>query len=122
MATLSTLQCFGFFWTPAAKAICLQELARCFRARLSPDVQNRASAKNGSCIQMLDRALMAAAQAAENHGNEWGLSWCLRWGIYTSIPTWAYSRNSLVAAEALNLKISSHGTSDKWSWRLSQSA
>ena len=25
---------------------------------------------------------MAAAQAAENHGDEWGLTWYLRWGIY----------------------------------------
>ena len=30
---------------------------------------------------------MAAAQAAENHGNEWGLTWSLWLGIYTSIPT-----------------------------------
>ena len=28
---------------------------------------------------------MATAQAAENHGNEWGLTWFLRWGIYSSI-------------------------------------
>ena len=25
---------------------------------------------------------MAAAQAAENHADEWGLAWYLRWGIY----------------------------------------
>ena len=25
---------------------------------------------------------MAAAQAAENHGDEWGLTWYLQWGIY----------------------------------------
>ena len=31
---------------------------------------------------------MAAAEAAENHGNEWGLTWYLWWGIYTSIPAW----------------------------------
>ena len=37
---------------------------------------------------------MAAAQAAENHGDEWGLSGYLRWGIYTSIPTWSHSQNS----------------------------
>ena len=26
---------------------------------------------------------MGAAQAAENHGDEWGLTWYLRWGIYS---------------------------------------
>ena len=26
---------------------------------------------------------MAAAQAVENHGVEWGLAWCFQWGIYT---------------------------------------
>ena len=41
-------------------------------------------------------------------------------GIYT-IPTLTHSQNSL-AAEALSLKISSHGTSLKWSWRPSQPA
>ena len=30
---------------------------------------------------------MAAAQAVESHGDEWGLSWYFWWGIYTSIPT-----------------------------------
>ena len=64
---------------------------------------------------------MAAAQRAENHGDEWGLTWYLRWAIYTSIPMWTHSQH-LPAAEALNLKISSHGTSLKWSQRLSQSA
>ena len=58
---------------------------------------------------------VAAAQAAENHGDEWGLTWW--WGIYTSIPTWTHSQNSLAAAEALSLKIPSHGTSPKWSQR-----
>ena len=65
---------------------------------------------------------MAAAQAAENHGDEWGLTWYFLWGIYTSIPTWTHSKNSLAAAEALSLKISSRGTSLKWSHRQSQSA
>ena len=60
---------------------------------------------------------MAAAQAAENHGDEWGLTWYLRWGIYTSIPTWTNSQNSLATAEAMSLKISSHGTFLKWSRR-----
>ena len=37
---------------------------------------------------------MAAAQAAENHVDEWGLTWYFLWGIYTSIPTWTHSHNS----------------------------
>ena len=57
---------------------------------------------------------MAAAQAAENHGDEWGLTWYLQWGIYTSIPTWTHSQISLAATESVSLKISSHGTSLKW--------
>ena len=56
---------------------------------------------------------MAAAQEAENHGDEWGLTWAFLWGIYTSIPTWTHSQNSLAAAEAPSLKIFSHGTSLK---------
>ena len=62
-----------------------------------------------------------AAEAAENHGDEWGLTWYFLWGIYTSIPTWTHSQNSLAAAEATSLKISSHGTSLKWLRRPSQS-
>ena len=65
---------------------------------------------------------MTAAQAAENHGDAWSLTWYFWWGIYTSIPTWTYSQNSLAVAEALSLKISCHRTSVKWSWRPSQSA
>ena len=65
---------------------------------------------------------MAAAQAAENHGDDWGSTWYFLCGIYTSIPTWTHSQNSLAAAEAPSLKISSHGTSLKWSQRPSQSA
>ena len=38
---------------------------------------------------------MAAPQAAENQGDEGGLTWCLQWGIYTPIPTWTHSQNSL---------------------------
>ena len=45
MAALSALQRFGFPWSPAAKATHWQELAGRFRSRLSPDAQNRASAK-----------------------------------------------------------------------------
>ena len=43
---------------------------------------------------------MAAAQAAENHGDEWGLTWYLQWGVYTSVPPWTLSQNSLADAEA----------------------
>ena len=31
--------------------------------------------------------MVAAAEAAENHHDEWELTWYLRWGISTSIPT-----------------------------------
>ena len=58
MATLRALQRFSFFWTPAAKATCLQELAGCFKVTLSSVTQNRAFGKNGSCIQILDSALI----------------------------------------------------------------
>ena len=64
-------------------------------------------------VQKKKRFLLAmtAAQAAENHGDEWGLTWYSLWGLYTSIPTWTHSQNSLAAAEAPSLKISSHVTS-----------
>ena len=57
----------------------------------------------------------------ENYGDEWGMTWYLRWGIYTSTSAWTHSQNSVAAtaAEALSLKISSHGTSLNWSQRLS---
>ena len=54
---------------------------------------------------------MVASQAAENHGDKWSLTWYFLWAIYKSIPTWTHSQNSVVAAEALSLKISFHGTS-----------
>ena len=63
---------------------------------------------------------MAAVQAAENHGNEWGFILYLQWGIYTSIPTWKHSQNSLGVAEALNLKIPSHERYFKWSKSVNQ--
>ena len=56
-----------------------------------------------------------------DHGNKWGFTWYIAWGIYTRIPTWKDSHNSAAAAEAPSLKISSHGPSRKWSWRTSQS-
>ena len=65
---------------------------------------------------------MTAAQAAENYGDEWGLTWYLQRGIYTPIPTWTHSQNSLAAAEVPSLKVSSYGTFLKWSRRPSQSA
>ena len=43
---------------------------------------------------------MVAAEAAEDHGDEWSLTWYLRWGIYTSNPTWTHSQTLLVAADA----------------------
>ena len=55
--SLSDLQRFGFFYIPAVKAIRLQELAKRFKPRLPPDIQNRAFAKNRSCIQILDKTL-----------------------------------------------------------------
>ena len=47
--------------------------------------------------------------------DDWGLTWHFLCGIFTSIPTWTLSQNSLAAAEASSLKISSRGTSLKWS-------
>ena len=66
--------------------------------------------------QKKDFYQLSAVQAAENHGDEWGSTWYLQWGIYISTPTWIHSQNSFAAAEALNLKICLHGTSLKWSW------
>ena len=57
---------------------------------------------------------IAAAQAAENHRDEWGLTRSLQWGIYTLIPTWFHSKNSVKGVKATSLKISTHGTSPKW--------
>ena len=51
--------------------------------------------------------------------DDWDFTWYLQWGMYTSIPTWTHSQNSLAAAKALSLKISSHRISIKWSQRLS---
>ena len=61
---LSALQCFGFPWNPAAKAIRWQELAERFRPKLSPDAQDREFAKNRSCIQILDAALRSLLSVA----------------------------------------------------------
>ena len=44
---------FGFFWTPSAKATCLQVLGRQFGHQL----KIWAFAKKGNCIQILDKTL-----------------------------------------------------------------
>ena len=50
----------------------------------------------------------------------WGLTWYLQWGVSTSVSTRTHLQSSLAAAEALNLKISFHGTFPKWLRRPSQ--
>ena len=50
---------------------------------------------------------MAAGQVAENHEDEWGLTWYFRWVIYPSIPTWTQSQNLLTAAEGPSLHFNS---------------
>ena len=69
---------------------------------------------------------MAAAQAAKNHEDEWGLTWHdegyihqFRTEPFRQIQTWTHS---VATAEALSLKISFHITSLKWSQRPSQPA
>ena len=57
---------------------------------------------------------ITAAQAAENYGDEWDVTLYLWWGIYTSVPTWTHSQNSLAIAEAPSLNISFHRTSLRW--------
>ena len=44
----------------------------------------------------------------------WFLGLWFLWFIYASIATWTHSQNSLAPAEALSVKISSHGTCLKW--------
>ena len=46
----------------------------------------------------------------------------VRLDLMRDIYIWTHSQNSLASAEALSLEISCHGTSLKWSRRLSQSA
>ena len=100
----------------AASRTLLHQLLACLNFTLdSEDLFCRYKRKKGFLWTI------AAAQAAENHGDEWGLTWYLWWGIYMWIPTWTHSQNSLAAAEVLNLKISSHGTSLQWSQRSSKS-
>ena len=69
--------------------------------------------------------VMDVAWEAKKHGDEWGLTWYLWWGINTSIHQFQLEpthKIKLSAAEWPSLKISSHGTSLKWSRRPSQSA
>ena len=65
---------------------------------------------------------MTVAPAAENHGDSeiWPDTYDKVYN--TSIPAWTHSQNLLAAAKALTSKISSNGTSLKWSRRPSQSA
>ena len=42
---------------------------------------------------------MIAAYAANNHGDERGLTWHLQPEIYTSIPIWSYSHDLEAAAQ-----------------------
>ena len=44
---------------------------------------------------------MVVAQAAENYEDEWGLTWCLKWGIYKSIPKLNSHSQNLEPAQSL---------------------
>ena len=60
---LVTDKCFEKIYTLNPNYLTLlemyvKELAGCFRLRLSPDAQNRAFGKNGSCIQIIDTTLI----------------------------------------------------------------
>ena len=113
MDSLALLACASL----AASRTLLQQLLDCLNFTLeSEDLPFRTNEKTWFLWTM------ASAQAAENYGDEWGLTWYFLWGTYTLIPTWTHSQNSLAVAEAPSLKISSHGTSLKWSQRPSQSA
>ena len=54
---------------------------------------------------------ITAAQTAENHRDEWDLNWYLQLRIFTSIPTWTTSPNSVTAADAPSSKLPSDETS-----------
>ena len=101
---------FGSFKNPSAMITSLSELYFTFRNLLC------------WCKWKWFQWTLAAAQAAENHRDEWELTLNLWWGIYTSIPTTTESQNFLAVAEALSLKIYFHGTSLKWSQRPPQLA
>ena len=65
--------------------------------------------------------MAAAAEVAENHEDEWGLTWYLKWGTMHQFQTES-TQNSLAAAEASILNIFLYGTSPKWSCRPPHSA
>ena len=98
---------FAYFKNPFAMINSLSESAVC----LSIDSENLFSwyyQKNWFLWTM------AAAEAAETNGDEWGLNWYLQLGTYTLIPIWTHSQN-LLALDTLSLKTSSCGTSPKLS-------
>ena len=66
--------------------------------------------------------IMAAAQASENHGDEWGLTWYFVRDVFIKSFLNPHLKNLLAAAEAPSLIIYSLGTSPKLSQRPSQSA
>ena len=74
---------------PASRTL-LQQLLACLNLTLdSEDLSFRYRRKKWLL------GTMAATQAAENHGDEWGLTWYFRWGLYTSIPNWIHSQTSI---------------------------
>ena len=100
---------FFFFFLPdaslAASRILLKRLLACLNFTLEPEDLSFWYKRKKWFLWT-----MKPAQAAENHGDQWGLTWYFLSGLYTS------------TAEALSLKISSHRTALKWPWRPSQSA
>ena len=100
---------FLFFFLPdaslAASRILLKRLLACLNFTLEPEDLSFWYKRKKWFLWT-----MKPAQAAENHGDQWGLTWYFLSGLYTS------------TAEALSLKISSHRTALKWPWRPSQSA
>ena len=69
LRSFSYFECSTALWlllcSQATKATHLQELAVCFRPRLSPDdAQNRVFAKSASCIQILDLGVVWVWSAA----------------------------------------------------------
>ena len=111
-ATPSESQIFGSFVllvyaSLAASRTLLQGLQACLNFTLDTE--------DLFCWYNWKKWTIGAAEAAENYGDKWGLTWYLWCWIYTSISTWTHSQNPLAAAEAPSLKISSHRTSLKWS-------
>ena len=81
----------------AASRTLLQRLLACLNFNLdSEDLSFWCKQKKGFLWTM------AAAQATENHGDKWGLTWYFRWETYTWTLTWSDSQNLLAVAEALS--------------------